>query len=1165
LRWGVAAFLLVVLGLPVLTVAGADIALNTGSGRAFAMSEINKLAGPDVHVAGLGGHFPLDVKLANVTLADAAGPYATAQGLELRWNPLGLFHKHLDIARLTAAAITVQRLPQANEGAAGGRGSLDEVNGWRADIAHLAIGTLRLPAAIAGEPVTLAVTGDAHVPNLRHAALSLTATAPGAAYRLSAVLTDRTVQAQLTLQEAPGGLIGHYATGLTGPLAIAATLDGPRDEAALTLKAGIGAAGVAATGTVDLDPQAPAIDAQIDIPALAPFGVLAGQALAGSAALHLALAQTRSDGIAIALHSTIDLTAGPHDAPKLLGPAAKLALVAHWRDGTLNIAQADMQTATGDIGTAGTASRTAFDLNTHIAIADVSRLSPGLAGALQEAGTIFGSPSDFSVAGLITGDITQDRVASGPFSLTVNMTHLPKLPQGTLTGAGALENFPLLLDAEFSADAAGAAHVIVHNLLWRSISASADLTLAAGAALPTGAAKFDIARLADLAAFSPVPLSGSAQGDFSHGEGQTLTADLKAERLVLDPALGQIDATLHASGPPSALAVSLSARLAALAGQPAHLQTETVLDLDARSATIAHLTAAWHGLDLRLTGPAGIATKDGMAVRHLAAVLNGGAITLDGTLTPHLAARATVAHLPVAIAGLFAPNLKASGSLSAQAALTGTLARPAGPFSLSGTQLRVAAGPAARLPPASLTIGGTLAGRTATVNARLIAGPSLSLGLTGQLPLAATGAMNLRLTGATDLRLADPLVAIAGYEVRGHIATDVTVTGTPRAPNAAGSAALTGGSVENIASGLNLTHITATLAGDGARIDLRDAAATAGAGRLSARGSLGLAGQMPIDLTLTADHATPVSSDTVTETISAHLTLSGALQAAKRLAGALTIEGANINIPHGLPPSVADLPIVEPGAKPPAPAAPPPPVDLDLTLTAKNKIFVRGDGLFAELGGHVHITGTSDAPDPQGGFDLIRGQLSLAGENLQFTSGSVTFNGDGFSPALDLEASTVTSDNNTTATLIVGGTAQHPTITLTSSPPLPSDEILAQLLFNQSTTSLTPFQAASLAAALAQLSGVGGGLDPLGAVRTRLGLDQLSLTGSGSGPPALQAGRYVAPGVYVGATQSTSGAGTQANVQINLYKGLKLQTSTGTSNASASGSSSVGLTYQFNY
>ena len=44
-----------------------------------------------------------------------------------------------------------------------------------------------------------------------------------------------------------------------------------------------------------------------------------------------------------------------------------------------------------------------------------------------------------------------------------------------------------------------------------------------------------------------------------------------------------------------------------------------------------------------------------------------------------------------------------------------------------------------------------------------------------------------------------------------------------------------------------------------------------------------------------------------------------------------------------------------------------------------------------------------------------------------------------------------------------------------------------------------------------------------------------------------------------------TGQGTQATVEVNLYKGLKLTTSTGTSSSSGGNSSSVGLTYQFNY
>jgi translocation and assembly module TamB len=426
----------------------------------------------------------------------------------------------------------------------------------------------------------------------------------------------------------------------------------------------------------------------------------------------------------------------------------------------------------------------------------------------------------------------------------------------------------------------------------------------------------------------------------------------------------------------------------------------------------------------------------------------------------------------------------------------------------------------------------------------------------------------LHLTGSTNLTLLDPILAAGGNSIRGVVTPDLTITGTPAAPLANGTVNLAGGGLQNVAAGLNLTGIGAEISAAGQLVTLENFTATAGAGNITGHGTVDLGGaQIPVDLAINASNATPVASDLLTETLDAALTLKGALRGAMALAGTINIRAANINIPKSLPPSVADLPIINLGAAPPPPPPPPPPnVALDLTLQAKNKIFIRGEGLFAELGGKLRITGTAAHPDPEGGFTLVRGNYALTGKTLQFTSGTISFNGDGFSPALDLEATTTTS-TNTTASLIIGGTADKPTITLSASPPLPSDEVLSQLLFGQATSSLSPFQAASLAAALASLTGVGGGAlsDPLGGVRNALGLDELSLGGGGGGAPRVNAGRYIAPGVYVGAQQSTSGQGTQATVQINLYKGLQLQTATGTSGSGSGDSSSVGLTYQFNY
>lgn len=90
-----------------------------------------------------------------------------------------------------------------------------------------------------------------------------------------------------------------------------------------------------------------------------------------------------------------------------------------------------------------------------------------------------------------------------------------------------------------------------------------------------------------------------------------------------------------------------------------------------------------------------------------------------------------------------------------------------------------------------------------------------------------------------------------------------------------------------------------------------------------------------------------------------------------------------------------------------------------------------------------------------------------------------------------------------------------------------------QLLFGQSIKQLSLFQIAAIAQGLASLGGVSGG-DPLAAMRGDLGLDRLSVgAASSGGGAAVEAGKYVARGVFVGARQDTGG-GRQAKVQIDL-------------------------------
>jgi len=391
------------------------------------------------------------------------------------------------------------------------------------------------------------------------------------------------------------------------------------------------------------------------------------------------------------------------------------------------------------------------------------------------------------------------------------------------------------------------------------------------------------------------------------------------------------------------------------------------------------------------------------------------------------------------------------------------------------------------------------------------------------------------------------------------------------------------GEITDFVTGAHVTEITARAHAAGSSIVLDRFSARAGSGSLGANGSVGiLQPDAPVHLVFTARNASPVSTDKLSMTCDADIVVSGAMKKQLLMGGDIRVDRAEIGIPDTIPSSVPVLPFRIKGEPPPPPPSPPPDIAFNLNLAAQ-RIFVHGRGITAELKGQMQLGGTLAAPEPRGAFRMVRGEMDLGGNTLHFTSGEVSFNGTdslagahGIDPFLNFVATSVTTYENAVATLRIRGYASDPKITLSSTPPLPQDTIMALLLFGQPAATLSPFQAASLAAGLAQLSGNGGG-DVMNDIRRKLGLDRLSIgtrgaaTGATAGTasatqgalaPTLQAGRYVAPGVYVGAQQSVSGGNySTVQVQIDLAKRLKLQAGAG----SGPGANALGLIYQLNY
>ncbi|HEX7388655.1 MAG TPA: translocation/assembly module TamB domain-containing protein [Acidiphilium sp.] len=1198
----------VLIGVPIVVIVAVGIALNTGAGRDFAAREIGSLTGGEVTVTRLSGHFPAYVAAGRIAISDRRGVYLTIDDAVLRWSPLALIHGVLDVSDLTAKSVDMRRLPvPAPKKKKPSHGSYG-LPVRTARIGHLAIGRLSLAKPVIGEAVALRIAGHATATPFIDVRMVLNATSlkqPGR-YRIDAELGPRDIAATLDLKEPAGGMIGTLAgiaeqKSLNGPLDVTATLKGPRDDAALDLTAALGALHTTATGTVDLSEQAPGADVTLAMPDIAPYAALGHRTLAGRNVLRL-VASHHGSVTKIHLNDAVDITGGEKPYPALIGKRATLEGDITLDRETATIHRLTLDTAALTATLAGTLAKTSVSLHGTLNEPDIALIDPQLTGHVGEAVTIAGPRDDLSLETAIDGVVTAKGLKSGPFHVAIAMAHLPRTPSGTVKGSGILDGAPLAVDAGFARDAQGGMSVDLHTLSWKSLTGSGAIVRAPGAVVPDGTLHLAIARLADFGALLNMSVAGSVKADFAHRQGQPATLALDAsgiregrsiavarakidasiDHVTTDPA---IDATaslagirapsvagslkLTAKGTETKLAVTVDGAFSDLAGKPAKLTLAGDVDGRNRIVRLTALTAAARGVTAKLLGPAEIDAKPGFAVKHLALGLGGlggeARIAIDGRIRPKLDLTAEIANLPAGIARAVDPELVARGMVNAKARLSGTLDAPRGTIDLAATGMKLASGPTASLPPASLTAHETLLGKSARGTIRLGVGKRADLVADGTIPLTGTGPIDLAVTGRTDLRLIDPVTEAEGTRITGMLTPDLHVRGTVAAPQASGRIALADGSVENVTSGLNLTRIGAlvTLAGDRATLDRLSA--TAGKGTITGHGTAGLTAPMPVAIEIAFNHASPVTSDIVTETLGGHLRISGAVKTGLAVGGTIDIEKADIQVPHGLPPSVAKLTIIRPGDKPPSPPAPSVPIGLDLTVNAGHQVFIRGDGIFANLGGSLHLAGTSAHPVPSGGFHLIRGQFDLGGKTLTFTKGTVKFNGGGFMPALDLEASSAASDG-TVSTLAITGTPVAPKITLSSNPPLPSDEVLAHLLYGTGTQNLSPFQAASLAASLAQLAGIGGVGSPLGGVRKALGLDELSIGGGGKGSaPSINAGRYVTPGVYVGVGQSASGQGTSAKVEINLYKGLKLKTEVGSGGGSGGNSQSVGLIYQFNY
>jgi len=1135
-------------------------------------------AGRDVRIEGFAGALSSRATFARLTIADDEGVWLTINEGAIRWNRSALLSGRIEIEELAAAEILIPRPPDSgpDRPSAEAREFSLPVLPVSVRIGRLAADRVVLGAPVIGQEVTLSVSGALELAGgSGSAALTVLRTGAGPEGRLALdagyEAGTRRVRLDLLLQEGPEGIAASLL-GLPGAPSVTLAVAGTGPVADLTTEIALSTDGVRRlSGSVELATENGTRRFAAELSGdVAPLVAPDLRAFFGAGVTLVAEGQRAATG-------RLDLT-------RLRLETAGLSL-----DGSLALAPGgwperfDLDIAVGGEGV------TRLPLPAEVRLRNATARLTYDADAGREGWRLRADLAGLSHPAL---DLAALRL-EGSGRITRGQGGAPPAVGGRIraTAGGIGWTDPALAEALGPFLTAG---TVFHwqdgeplalrdlRIVGRDLGAEGQAEVAAEGTTLTVSGGVE-ARLADLARFAALagrPLSGSAEGRVE-GSHDLLsgTTDVTARLVGQDVAVGEarLDRALAGTS-----AIALSARRdttgtelrdfaveagplsASAAGRVATGASDLVAE--ARLTDLSRLDPDWRGaaearVFWRVQDGAARLTAEA-ETRNLALDLPQADRLVGGDSRLELALAGPPGDLWLDAARLSSPELalalRGTGEAGARQVAGEARLRDfaliapefSGPLTLTGNATETAAG-------FEVDLAGSGPGGT---EAR-IAG---SVAETGQR-------LALALTGRAQAALANPF--LGARSISGLLSFDLALNGPPALTSLSGTVRLDGGRFAAPALNLVLEGIDATARLDGARAALDAGAGVQGGGRLALSGGLGLAGALPADLALTLDGVAVQDPELYRATVDGRLSIAGPLAGGARIAGALTVPQADIRVPEALPPGSGLLPGLDHYAAPAdvratlaragvlgaegggggegAVAAFP----LDIRVEAPRRIFVRGRGLEAELGGSLVLGGTTADVQATGRFDLIRGRLDLLGKRFTLDRGTIGLQGT-LDPFLGFAATTTGGD--IAATILIEGPASAPEITFASSPALPEEEIVARLLFGQAVASLSPLQAARLAAAVANLAGYGGE-GVVGRLRQGFGLDDLDIATAGDGTTELRLGKYLSDNVYTDVTLGSDGQ-SRINLNLDLRPGLTARGTVG-----SDGETGLGLFYQKDY
>jgi len=602
----------------------------------------------------------------------------------------------------------------------------------------------------------------------------------------------------------------------------------------------------------------------------------------------------------------------------------------------------------------------------------------------------------------------------------------------------------------------------------------------------------------------------------------------------------------------------------------------------------AALNGRVRGIDFRTVNPARIIPRDGEYELLPTQIDFGrGNIRLAGTYGEGIELQSRLERLDMAIFNAFSPGLGVGGSAtgSLDFSQAGSTAFPRADARLSINDFtRTTAVSVSQ--PIDINFTGKLLPEGAEARAVMRQrGAVIGRMVASLRPLGSgEGAWMERLMDAPlggGIRYngpADTLFSFAGMSdqrLSGPVGLAADFSGRVSSPTLAGVVRADSLTYENLTYGTRLSNMAIAGRFTGNRFEVERLQADAGDGTVSASGFVSLSAEAgyPMNLSATLDNAQLADSDGMAASATGELRLTKAAGENALISGQIRLPETRYQIVTDAAAEVPELTGVR--FKPPVgpqritgdePAVASPGlfdlVRLDIGLSAPERLYVSGMGLESEWSADLSLTGSSAAPSIAGEVELIRGTLGFAGRSFELTEGRVQFTGGTtIDPTITLVATEDIDD--VTVSVNVTGRAMDPQVAFSSVPGLPQDEIVSRILFGSSVGNLSTIQAVQLAASLNSLRGSGGGgLNPLGTLRSATGIDRLRILGgdeeTGRGT-ALAAGQYLTDDIYVEFITDARGF-TATQLEVSLTPALSIL-----SQAGGSGATNVNVQYRKNY